>query len=356
MTAPFSALQELFAELQQKGCSHVHGLMREVAVQLPWRLLCKRLLPVFSEGQLLGLSVELLPWREVPARLGAVREALASGSTAAGRTATQSLDAPALKQAVDHVLLAVLFGGVRWSSFEDVLLGCSLAMKRFQLAQRCRQPSCWRVPKVRLRRFGGLLHISRAKFAVPCFASCKMKTWSRNQGVTPACLQALQQCLAGPKGSYAGALLQCYQTQSVSLALRQLVLHAWLVYLAASECSGHDTSELQSLLTHNSINFELLTAGQPQGTDRYPLLLGSKRHRISDSKISNKKHSSVRGFKSAEAAGIMPRDSRDDDPSQVNLKGFLRVKLNGSSVTARYSDLPELLLAHALLQLEVMMK
>ena len=174
--------------------------------------------------------------------------------------------------------------------------------------------------------------------------------------MTPACLQALQQCLAGLKGSYAGTLLRCYQSQSISLALQQLILHAWLVYIAAGECSGHDTSELQSLLTHNSINYELLTSGQPQGTDRYPLLLGSKRHRNSDSKVSNKKHSSSRNSKSAEAAGIMPRDNSDDDPPEVNVKGFLEVRLNGCSVTAHYSDLPELLFAHALLQLEVMMK
>ena len=150
MAVLLSALQELFAELQQYGSSHVHALMREVAVQLPWSLLCKRLLPVFSEGQLLALSVELLPWREVPARVGAVREALTCGSTAAGRTAEQSLDAPALKQAVDRVLLAVLFGGVRWSTVDDLLLCCSLAMKRFQLAQRCRQASCRQVLKVGL--------------------------------------------------------------------------------------------------------------------------------------------------------------------------------------------------------------
>ena len=150
MAVLFSALQELFAELQQRGSSCVHGLMREVAVQLPWRLLCKRLLPMFSEEQLLGLSVELLPWREVPARLGAVREALACCSTAAGRTAGHSLDAPSLKQAVNQLLLAVLFGGVRWSSFEDLLLCCSLAMKRFQLAQRCRQPSCRQTLEVSL--------------------------------------------------------------------------------------------------------------------------------------------------------------------------------------------------------------
>ena len=133
-------------------------------------------------------------------------------------------------------------------------------------------------------------------------------------------------------------------------------MHAWLVYVAAGECSGHDTAEVQSLLTHNSIVYELLTSGQPQGTDRYPLLLGSKRHRTSDSKQSNKKHSSSRDSKSAEAAGIMPRDDRDDDPPEVNQKMRFKMKLNGCSATARYSDLPEQLFAHALLQLEVMMK
>ena len=172
--------------------------------------------------------------------------------------------------------------------------------------------------------------------------------------MTLACLQTLQQCLAGPKGSYAGALLRCYQTQSISLALQQLVLHAWLVYVAAGECSGHSMSKLQSLLTHNSINYELLTTVQPQG-DRYPLLLG-KRNRNLDSNHSNKKHSSSRDSKSAEAAGIMPRDNRDDDPPDMNLKECLEVKLNECSVMARDADLPELLFAHALLQLEVMMK
>lgn len=127
------------------------------------------------------------------------------------------------------------------------------------------------------------------------------------------------------------------------------------MYVAAGECSGHDTSGLQSLLTHNNIKCELLTTGQPQGTDRYPLLLG-KRHQNSDSKLSRKKHSSSRNSKSAEAAGIMPRDSRDTDPPEVDLKGHFKMKLNGCSVTANYSDMPELLFAHALLQLEIMIK